>query len=90
LKFEIGDFSCYTKAYGIQGETITLNEDLQIDVNEHKYIKVCLVAIRGRYPSKTPLLNELAFEHVISFANLKLSDFLVDKPQACNIALNKK
>ena len=53
-------------------------------------MKVHLVAIRGKYPPRKPLLNELAYEHVVSFATIKLSDFLQDKPIACNIPLNNK
>lgn len=61
LKFEVGEFHCYTtlnKPNQPYDKTIIeTNEELEIDVHDHKYLKISLVAIRGRFPSKTPLLN---------------------------------
>lgn len=73
----MGEFHCYTtlnkpnqQAY--DPKLIETNEELEIDVQDHKYLTLSLVAIRGRFPSKTPLLNQLAYEHELAFATLKL------------------
>jgi hypothetical protein len=92
----VGEFHCYTTLHQTNKapydtSIIEANEDLEIDVHDHKYIKVSLVGIHGRLPSKTPLLNQLAYEHEITYATLKLSDFEgVAAPHACTIVLNKR
>jgi hypothetical protein len=61
-----------------------------MDLFEHKYLKVSLIAFKGRHPSKTPLLNELAYEQVVTTVAIKVREFEEGKPVACNIAMNRR
>ena len=77
LKIEVGEFYCYTAIFTTNGQTVVeMKEDLDIDINEAKYLKISLVASRGRTSNaKKSLLNELLPERVISWTSLKLQDF---------------
>ena len=61
LKFQVGEFHCYTTLTKLNKQLnkicIQINEEIEIDVHEHKYITVSLIAIKDRLHSQSPILN---------------------------------
>jgi hypothetical protein len=91
LRFDIGEFHTYSTLNCIERNNKTVirfDQDLEIDIHEHKYLKISLIGIKGRIDTNQPLLNQLATEHVLTHVTLRLSDF-IGQVQAHNITFNK-
>jgi hypothetical protein len=75
IRFDVGDFYCYTVPFYAGKSAIDLKEDLTIDINDAKYIKLSLISIKGRGRPHNQYVNEFVNEEVISFVSLKIRDF---------------
>ena len=86
LKFEVGEFYCYTSHFpSAVFSNIELKEDLALDLNNAKYLKVSLVASKGRLAPYNLYTNEFLDEEVVAFVNLRTRDF---EDQASNEILH--
>lgn len=76
LRFDIGEFHCYTTIFDIGNQlSIDLKDDLILDINEVKHLKITLIAIKGRSRPFKQLVNEFINETEVGAVSIRLRDF---------------
>jgi hypothetical protein len=92
LRFEVGEFYCYTPIFG--GKKLTsydLEDSFCIDLHEDtKYLKITLLALNGRPSPNNQFFNEFLNEQEISFVTIKVKEFEEQKNDISHtIQINK-
>eukprot|EP00347_Sterkiella_histriomuscorum_P017570 403348829 len=76
LKIEVGEFHCYSSLFSSsQFSNINLKDEITLDIHDSKLIKISLIAVKGRLPPHSQLINEFLNEQVVSYVSLRLKDF---------------
>lgn len=93
IKFDIGEFYCYTHIFPMDAKSnqIELTDNLVLELNDAKYIKMTLIAIKGREKPYKQHVNEFVSEREVAWVNLKLRDFedlVINKDIVHKIAFN--